>query len=169
MKRYLGLAALILAITAAAPAQENTGPRVVVPSRNTSRPRTVKATTTNSSITVRTHSGSDVIVESGDNGRRRLPDRTPDGLHRIDMPREMAVSEEGDTIVVRSPVSGGSLTITVPENTSLQLKSVSGSIKVDGVSGEVDASTTNASLDLTNVSGTIVADTTNGSIRASMA
>jgi Putative adhesin len=170
MKRYLGLTALILTVMAAAPAQESTGTHVVVPSRNPSRPRTVKISTVNSSITVRTHAGTDVIVETegGRSRGRQLPDRTADGLHRIDLPAEMTVSEEGDVINVRPPLSGGTVILTVPVNTSLQLKSVRGPIRVDGVHGEVDATATNGSLELTNVAGTIVADTTNGSITASM-
>lgn len=168
MKRYLGLAALLLAVTAAAPAQETTGARVVVPSSNTSRARVIKVTTVNAGITVRTHSGTDVIVETEGGRNRRLPDRTPDGLHRIDLPRDLSVSEDGDVINVRGPVNGGPIVLTVPMNTSVQLKSVGGSIRVDGVHGEVDASTTNARIEVMNISGTIVADTTNGSITASM-
>lgn len=170
MKRYLALTGLILTVCTLTPAQENTGSRVVVPSRNTSRPRVVKATTVNTGITVRTHSGTDVIVETegGRNRGRRLPDRTPDGLHRIDLPPGLSVSEEDNVINVRGPLSGGTLIITVPETISLQLKSVSGPIRVDGVHGEVDASCTNGSLQLENISGTLVADTTNGSLHASM-
>jgi DUF4097 and DUF4098 domain-containing protein YvlB len=167
MKRYLGLAALILAVTAAAPAQEPAGPRVVVPSSNAARPRTVKVTTVNSGITVRTHNTADVIVET-EGRNRRLPERTPDGLHRIDLPRDVTVSEEGDVINVKGPINGGPIVLTVPVNTSLQLKAVSGPIRVDGVHGEVDASSTNSRIEVMNVSGTIVADTTNGSITASM-
>jgi hypothetical protein len=168
MKRYLGLTALILAVAAAVPAQETAETRVVVPSSNASRPRTVKVTTVNSGITVRTHNGADVIVETAGGRNRRLPDRTPDGLHRIDLPRDVTVSEEGDVINVKGPVNGGPIVLTVPVNTSLQLKAVSGPIRVDGVHGEVDATSTNARVELMNVSGTIVADSTNGSITASM-
>jgi len=167
MKRYLGLAALILTVAATAGAQETSGPRVVVPSSNASQPRLVKVTTVNASISVHTHTGTEVIVES-EGGRNRRPERTPEGLHRIDLPRDMTVTQEGDVINVKGPINGGPISLTVPVNVSLQLKSVSGSIHVDGVHGEVDASTTNASVEVTNVSGTIVADTTNGSIRASM-
>jgi DUF4097 and DUF4098 domain-containing protein YvlB len=109
-----------------------------------------------------------VIVENEGGRNRRLPERTPDGLHRIDLPRDMTVTQEGDVINVKGPINGGPIALTVPVNVSLQLKSVSGSIRVDGVHGEVDASTTNASVEVMNVSGTVVADTTNGSIRASM-
>lgn len=167
MKRYLGLTALILTVAATVGAQETSGPRVVVPSSNASQPRLVKVTTVNASISVHTHPGTEVIVES-EGGRNRRPERTPEGLHRIDLPRDMTVTREGDVINVKGPINGGPIALTVPVNVSLQLKSVSGSIHVDGVHGEVDASTTNASVDVTNVSGTVVADTTNGSIRASM-
>jgi hypothetical protein len=169
MKRYLALTGFILmTIGMQAPAQETTGARVVVPSRNASRPRVVKTATVNSGVTVRTYNGTDVIVEIDGGRGRRLPERTPDGLHRIDLPRGLTITEDGDIINVQAPISGESLLITVPVNTSLQLKSVRGPIRVEGVQGEVDASCTNGAIDLTNISGTIVADTTNGSIRASM-
>jgi hypothetical protein len=165
MKRYSGLTALLLIVAAVAPAQE--GSRVVVPARNTSRPRLVRTTTVSARITVHTHPGTDVIVETSGGRSRHLPDRTPDGLHRIDLPPNTTVSEDDNVINIRGPLNGA-IDITVPENTSLQLKSVAGPIRVDGVKGEVDASCTNGSIELTNVSGTIVADTTNGPIRATM-
>ena len=167
MKRYLALTGLILAVMTAAPAQES-GTRVVVPSRNTSRPRLVKLTTVNSAITVRTHSGTDVIVETTDGRGRRLPDRTPDGLHRIDLPRDLSVSEDDNVINIRGPINSGSITVTVPVNSSMQLKSVRGPIHVEGVHGEVDASCTNGTIELLGISGTAVADTTNGAIHVSM-
>jgi hypothetical protein len=169
MKPILALTGLLLTVCALAPAQEETGTRVVVGAANTPRPRVVRTTTVNNSITVRTHAGTDVIVElEGGRGRRRLPDRTPDGLHRIDLPDGLRVTNENDAIVVHSPISGGNLVITVPVETSLHLKSVSGAIRVEGVHGEVDVTTTNGSLNLDNISGTVVADTTNGSIHANM-
>jgi DUF4097 and DUF4098 domain-containing protein YvlB len=169
MKRSLALGGLILTVCALASAQEETGTRVVVAPSNTARPRVVRSATVNAAITVRTHAGTDVIVEmEGGRSRRRLPERTPDGLHRIDMPEGLRVTEEDNAIVVHAPVSGGNVLITVPVETSLRLKSVSGSIRVEGVHGDVEVSTTNASLELTNIAGSIVADSTNGSIRASM-
>ncbi len=45
-----------------------TGDRVVVPAGNSSRPRVIKANVSNGSITVKTHAGQDVIVESGGRG-----------------------------------------------------------------------------------------------------
>jgi hypothetical protein len=169
MLRYFAIAGLGLALWIPAAAQETQETRVVVPARNGVRPRVVKATATNAGITVKSYTGTEIIVEASDGShRRRLPDRTPDGLHRIDMPPEMNISQDGDVVEVRVPDQAHAVTITVPADISVQLKATNGSIRVDGVHGEVDASSTNGRIDLSNISGTIVADTNNGDIRAVM-
>lgn len=175
MKRYLALAGLTLLASTFAPAQESTGQRVVVPARNTSRPRVLKASILNAGITVKTHSGTDVIVETAEpttprRVRTRERDQAPPGMHRIDLPTgDFNVEEEDNVITIHSgPSMGGNLIVTVPVNTSLQLKSTHGPVIVDGVHGEVDATSTNGRVELMNISGTIVAETTNGSIKASM-
>ena len=63
-------------VCALASAQESTGQRVVVPARNTTHPRVVKASLLNSGITVKTHAGKDVIVESTRFFRERDRERT---------------------------------------------------------------------------------------------
>jgi Putative adhesin len=169
MKRFFALTSSLLAVCAILSAQDTAG-RIVVPSRNSSRPRVVKVSTVNSGIAVKTYGGNEVIIETGE-GRRsqRPPERTPDGLRRLDLPpRGFSVEEEDNVITIHPGINGPALEITVPVNTSLQLRSVHGPIRVDGVHGDVEASCTNGGLELTNVTGTIVADTTNGSIKASM-
>ncbi len=170
MQRYLAIAGLGLALWLPAAAQESQGPRVVVPARNGSHPRLVKATASNAGITVKTHEGTDVIVEQADGARHgwRRAETTPPGMHRIDLAPGLTVTEEGDVVDIRVPSEAGTITITVPVETSLQLKSSNGGIRVDGVHGEVDASSSNAALDLLNISGTVVADTSNGAIHATM-
>jgi DUF4097 and DUF4098 domain-containing protein YvlB len=174
MKRYLALTGLTIMVCALAFAQESTGQRVVVPARNTTHPRVLKATLLNAGITVRTHAGKDVIVEttasSRDRERERARERTPDGMRRIDLPLGgFSVEEEDNVITIRSGVSlGGNLVVSVPVDTSVQLRATHGSVTVDGLHGEIDASSTNGRVELLNISGTIVAETTNGSIRASL-
>ena len=173
MKRYLALTGLTLTVCALACAQENTGDRVVVPARNTSHPRVVNAALTHGSITVKTYNGKDVIVEApGSSGRRdrdRDRDRTVDGLKRIDMPTHGLVVEEEDNVIhIRSSSETESLVISVPADTSLDLKSTHGSITADGVHGEVEATSTHGDINLSNISGTVVAGTTNGSIKVNM-
>lgn len=169
MKRYMALTGFTLLVCALAPAQDNTGNRVVVPARNSSRPRLVKASLTNAGITVRTHAGKEVIVESSAGGSRRQ-ERNSEGLRRIDIPiGGYNVEEEDNVITIHGNASmGGNLLVTVPADTSVQLRSTHGPVVVEGVRGEIEVNSTNGKIELTNVSGTVVASTTNGAIRASL-
>jgi hypothetical protein len=165
MKRSLTLAGLLLAVCALSCAQETTGDRVVVPARNTSHPRVVNATVHEGSITVKTSSGNDVIVETG----RTHAESAPAGMKRIDLPRGLDVEEEDNVITVRTHAGGSPhLIITVPVDTSLNLKSYNGSIAVEGVHGEIDASSHNGQITLAGVSGTVVANAFNGALKVAM-
>jgi DUF4097 and DUF4098 domain-containing protein YvlB len=171
MKRSLALMGLTLAVCALACAQDNTGDRVVVPARNTTHPRVVNASTTHGSIVVKAYNGKEVIVEtSSGSGSRRNTDRTVDGLRRIDLPaRGLVVEEEDNVIQVRVNSSEAhNLVITVPQDTSLHLRSTHGHISAEGIHGEIEVSDTNGEINLTGISGTVVADTTNGSIKVTM-
>ncbi len=170
MKRYLVLTGLILNLGALVCAQDTTGDRVVVPARNTSRPRVVKANVSNGSITVRTHTGQDVIVETGSR-HERGPERTVDGLRRLDLPpRGLEVQEDDNVITVRlsGEARNASLYLTVPVDTSLELLSSNGPVNVDGVHGELDLTSHNGAITATNVAGTVVADTHNGALKVTL-
>jgi hypothetical protein len=169
MKLSLTLAGLTLAVGALACAQETTGGRVVVPARNTSHPRVVNASVFQGSITVKTYSGNQVIVEtSGPGDARQGASAAPAGMKRIDVPRGLYVEEEDNVITVRSHLGSAHLTITVPVDTSLNLKSNNGGIAVEGVHGEIDASSHNGQITLANVSGTVVANAFNGALKVTM-
>src|SRR3954469_12566636 len=159
MKPYLALTGMTLMLCALASAQESTGQRVVVPARNTTHPRVVKASLLNSGITVKTHAGKDVIVESvaststRERDRGRTRERAPDGMRRIDLPfGGFSVEEEDNVITIRSGASmGGNLVVTVPVETSVQLRATHGPIVVDGLHGEIDATSTNGRVELMNI------------------
>jgi hypothetical protein len=169
MRRTFALMGMMLAVCALACAQADG--RVVVPARNSSRPRVVIASSNNGSITVKTYDGKDVIVESGD-GRTRNRTRggAPDGMRRIDIPdRGLVVEEEDNTITVQDHTPGGThITITVPPDTSLKLSSHNGPLYAEGVHGEIDAECQNGGIKLVNVSGTVLADSHNGGINVVM-
>jgi DUF4097 and DUF4098 domain-containing protein YvlB len=58
-------------------------------------------------------------------------------------------------------------TVTVPAEASLRLvKTVNGSVKVDGVGGEVEVSTVNGSIDTTGLRNDARIETVNGSVKA---
>ncbi|HYW42303.1 MAG TPA: DUF4097 family beta strand repeat-containing protein [Bryobacteraceae bacterium] len=170
MKRLAALLGLTFSLCALAGAQQTTGDRVVVPARNSTHPRVVNAKVTRGTITVKTYTGNEVIVEADRaSGKREAPD-TYQGLKRIDLPRGgLEVTEEDNVVRVRTgEMHDGSLVITVPVDTSLQLSSTFGPITVDGVHGDIDASTTHDGITLTNVSGTVLANSTHGNIKVSM-
>lgn len=167
MKRIFALTGITVAVCALAFAQDN---QIVVPSRNSTRPRVVDVATSNGSIMVKTHEGKDVVVESG-GIRSRREMQAPPGMHRIDIPnRGLEVQEQDNTITVRdhSPGGGESVTIMVPVDTSLHLRSSNGSIHVDGVHGEVDAETHNGSMHILNISGSVLANTNNSRVEVTM-
>jgi hypothetical protein len=171
MKTTLALAGLALTLCSFTPAQDNTGQRVVVPVRNSSRPRKVSAHTLQGGITVKAYNGKEVIVESTDNPSRppRRPE-TVDGMRRIDgIPRGLTVEEEDNQITVRmSPPGHGSVVITVPTDTSLDLHTTQGPVTVEGVKGEIVVDAMNSAINLTNVSGNVLAHSLNGGIKVVM-
>jgi DUF4097 and DUF4098 domain-containing protein YvlB len=168
MRTILALAGLTLMVCAPLAAQES-GDRVVVPARNSSRPRLVKANLTNGSIAVRTHAGKEVIVESREPQHQRQ-EQTREGLKRIHVPGGggLEVIEEDNVITVRAGNVNQSLVISVPVDTSLQIKAINGEVEVDGVHGELDVSSRNGKVTMTNVAGTVLADSHNGSVKVVM-
>lgn len=162
-------------------AQDTTsGDRVVVPAGNSSRPRLVNISMLHGGITVKTHSGKEVIVETqvSTEASRKSPkeknkdrDTTPDGLHRLDLPFKSGLEVEADdnVITVRTRANSGvSVVVTVPVDTSLKLHTLSGTINVDGVHGELDVDALNGAVTLNNVSGTVLAHSLNGALKVSM-
>lgn len=167
MKPILATTGLVLFVCAVGFAQSS-GDRIVVPSRGSSRPRVVNCSLLNGKITVKTHSGSDVIVE-GEGGQSH--EERQGGMRRIggDGVNGLEVVEDDNVITVQEhPAGNRSVSIVVPVDTSLKLHTLSGAIEVGGVHGEVEVHTLNGHLTLTNISGTITADSQNGPIRVTM-
>ena len=168
MKATLASTGLLLALCALAGAQDTTGNRVVVPARNTSHPRVINCNVLNGSITIKTHGGTEVIVEEPSGARAGAA--THDGMKRIDVSmRGLEVVEDDNVITIHNRLGGrGNIFITVPADTSLHLKSLNGNVNVDGVHGEVSAHTQGGHITLDHISGTVMADSLNGPIHVEM-
>jgi hypothetical protein len=168
MKRVILISAVLTA--AAAWGQEPAVDRVTVPFSDASRPRMLKASVLNGSITVKGYDGKDVIIEtrSRGDGRQRAP-RRADGLRRIDVGSYGLTAEEQDNVVrvSTSPSHGDvDLVIQVPLLTSLQLRGQNnGTISVERVEGEMDIDNLNGPVKLMNVSGVVVAHSLNGEVQ----
>jgi hypothetical protein len=167
MKTILAPTGLILVVCALACAQDATGDRVVVPKGNSSRARVVNCSLLSGSITVKAYSGNEVIVE-GEHATSRQPSSSG-GMRRIGgSTRGLEVVADDNVITVRRNPGAGNVYLQVPADTSLKLHTMSGSIEVDGVHGEVEVHTMNGRLELSNISGTVTADSQNGPIKVSM-
>jgi hypothetical protein len=173
MKPTYAIIGLALVLTPAVPAQDTGGERVVVPARNTSRPRKVTAHLMSGSITVKAYSGKDVIVESTEGSasrsrRYREAPPPPPGMHRLDVPPPgLTVEEEDNQITVKAQLHTG-LVISVPPDTSLDLHTMSGAIDVEGVKGEIVVDTMNGKASLSNVGGNVLAHSMNGPLMVTM-
>jgi Putative adhesin len=148
--------------------------RVTVPLSDPAQPANVKVRLISGSITVTVGSGPQVVVEEqgGRVEREPNPPNIPPGMHRIDLgSRGFSVEEDHNSVTI-SPQRGqaGNLTIQVPVNTSVDLKTVNGSfIQVTGIRGEMDVENTNGSIELKDVSGPVTAHTVNGSVTVNLA
>jgi hypothetical protein len=173
MKRVISTAVfaiVVLAAVASAQGQDVSGERLVVNFSDPSRPGLLRVNLVNNGITVRTHTGREVIIESTSRqGRGRVDRGVPPGLRRIDTNPGVAIEEENNVMTVTNMRSSGNLDIQVPARTNLNLRTVNGgNIDVEGVEGEIEVTNTNGNVLLNNVAGSVVAHATNGRIVATL-
>jgi hypothetical protein len=163
---------VLFAAACAVLAAQDSGDKVTVPFRDGSAAKTLKVSLQNGSVTVKGYEGKDAIIEGsgGRSSRSRRPSNVTDGMKRIDnFTMGLDVTEENNTITVVGSDSAGHVTIQVPVQTALILRSVNGgAITVENISGSIDANHTNGSINITNVSGSVLANTTNGKVIVSL-
>jgi hypothetical protein len=139
-----------------------------------SRPGLLKVTLFNGGIVVRTHSASDVIIDSKASSHRgrQFPPAASEGLRRIDSSAAgLSVEEENNvmTINTRNFDRSGDFEIQVPAKTNLNLKTFNGGeILVEGVEGDIEVENSNGRVVLNNVAGSVVAHSMNGRVVASL-
>lgn len=157
------------AVCAMALAQDSEN-RVTVAFSNPNRPRVLVVNQIQGSITVRGYDGKDAIIEGSHVGQRTRDSDGHPGMHRIDQPSGMDITENDNTITIHPDVIHSSnISIQVPVETSLKLKTVNGGkITVEGISGDVEADNTNGSIAVTDVSGSVVASSTNGKVTVTL-
>lgn len=167
MKRVL---AVLIAAGGLAAWTQDSPERVTVPFSDPSRPKMVKVSLLNGGITVRGYNGKEVIVESRshDEDSRRHREPPPAGMHRIYGGGAGLQAEESEntiTIGTERINSTSEITVQVPVETSLKLRTVNGgNIVVENVSGDVDVDNTNGAVTLTHISGSAVAHALNGRV-----
>ncbi len=171
MKRHSALLGISLVFCTLGVAQDTGTDRVVVPARNSTAARKVDVNLMGGSITVKAYAGKEVIVESkGSSRRSSREDKDAQGMKRLDLgQRGLSVEEENNVVTVRMQhAQNGDLTISVPADTSLILRTMHGEINVEGVKGELNVDSMNGKINLTNVSGSVLANTMNGKMTVVM-
>jgi hypothetical protein len=148
--------------------------RITLPFSDPSRPKSLIVDIPMGSVTITGYDGNDAIIEysgRGDRPRRKARQGDmPPGMHRLDQPTN-AVEATQENNVVR--VKGGfldrlNIEIKVPKQTTLDLKTMNGSISVEGISGEMTIDAMNGHINVQDASGPVVAHSMNGRIVASL-
>ena len=164
---------MLLAAAGVMLAAQDSADQIKVPFRDASGAKTLKVSLQNGSVTVKGYDGKDALIETSGgrfSSRTKRPSNIPEGMHRIDnSAMGLDVTEENNVISVVGDNQTGHVTIQVPVQTSLVLRSVNGgAIEVENISGSIDANHTNGSIKITNVSGSVLANTTNGKVLVSL-
>ena len=148
--------------------------QVTVPLTDANRAATIRVDAMRGDITVRGYDGRDVIVGTKESAKAKArakqskPDR--EGLKRIEMMGANFTAEERENVVTINSRGHGSddMEVQVPRNATLKVKTMSGEIVIDGVRGEIEASSHNGEVTLTNVEGSVVAHSLNGDIKVTL-
>jgi hypothetical protein len=163
---------LLLTAAGAASAQDNP---VTVAFSDPSRPGTVRGNVMSGGLTIKTHAGRDVIIQTraGRVSSRSRAQREAEnqGLRRLEaVASGLSVEEENNIMNIGTTrMNSNELDIQVPVRTNLKVSMVNGdNIVIEGVDGEIEITNNNGNITLTDVSGSVVAHSSNGNLTASL-
>jgi len=154
----------IALLATAAQAQD----KVNVPFSDPTRPGMVKASVLNGGITVKAYEGKEVLVEAKVRDEEKHSGRASN-MRRIPMTSTgLSVEEEDNRVSISCDSTQRTidLTISVPVNTSLELRSTNdGDIVVTGVNGEINVNNVNGEVKLLGIAGNAIAHALNGDVK----
>jgi hypothetical protein len=143
---------------------------LVVPFTHPGQPGRVELQMLGGNITVKPAPGNDVII----NGLAEpmhgpaTSDETR-GMHRLTQPGNFGTDVDNNTITIHPGFREQNIDLQVPAGAGLSLKSVHGSIQVQGITGDLELETVDGSIWLDQVGGSVVAHALNGSVTANLA
>ena len=145
-------------------------PEITIQFSDPSRPGTVTTSHWQGDITVTGYDGEHVVVSTANriNGldEEKVPERAQ-GLRRIGGAGGMNITERNNVITIESHALTGhtrDLTVRVPRDTSLQLATTTGEMRITAVDGEVEVHTMAGDVHLTDVSGPTVVHAQDGDV-----
>lgn len=157
---------------------EEAAERVAVPFSDPAKPGKIEVSLINGAISVSGYEGKEVIVESKTSAQVVIPGAPEKAASKYPgMKRLTAVGgglhiDEADNVMrINSPAwkADTSLVLRVPLNTSLRLNTVNGGdIRVENVSGEIEAANVNGDIVISRASGAVAAHTVNGKVMATI-
>jgi DUF4097 and DUF4098 domain-containing protein YvlB len=162
------LALLLLYLPAAA---QQDSDQIAIPLSEPGKAGKLSVQSLNGGIKVEGYNGKEVVIRyTSDGDRRSSKPEMANGMRRVsDNNLGLDIKEERNEVEVKvnSWMKKADLTILVPRNFSLHLRTVNdGLIEVKDVQGELDISNVNGSVLLHSISGAAVVNTVNGEIEA---
>jgi Putative adhesin len=148
--------------------------RTTLPFSDPSRPKSLIVDIPDGSVKITGYDGSDAVIEYSGRGeglrRNTREGDTPPGMHRLDPPAStLDATQENNVVRVKGNFWGRrNIEIKVPKQTTLDLKTMNGSISVEGISGEMTIDAMNGHISVQDASGPVVAHSMNGRIVASV-
>ena len=149
--------------------------RTTLPFSDPSRPKSLIVDIPDGSVKIIGYDGNDAVIEYSGRGeglrRKAREGDVPPGMHRLDQPpNTVDATQENNVVRVKGGFWGRlNIEIKVPKQTTLDLKTMNGSISVEGVSGEMTIDAMNGHINVQDASGPVVAHSMNGRIVASVA
>jgi DUF4097 and DUF4098 domain-containing protein YvlB len=145
--------------------------RHTIPLTDPGRPARVHIESVNGAIHVEGHAGKDVILEVAYSGApRRERNVDTKGMKRLDLGMDgLEAEEQNNQVKIESGGPGKmDLHVLVPAQSSVKVESVDGGdLRLEGISGGVEAECVNGKIILNNLSGAVSAEGVNGGIVAS--
>jgi len=148
--------------------------RTTLPFSDPSRPKSLIVDIPDGSVKITGYDGNEAVIEYSGRGeglrRKAREGDVPPGMHRLDPPAStLDATQENNVVRVKGGVWGRfNIEIKVPKQTTLDLKTMNGSISVDGISGEMTIDAMNGHINVQDASGPVVAHSMNGRIVASV-
>ncbi len=170
MKNSVTCAVALLVSMAMFAADGLAQPAITIQFSDPSRPGTVTTSHWQGDITVTGYDGEHVVVSTANriNGldEEEVPERAQ-GLRRIGGAGGMNITERNNVITIEDHALTGhtrDLTVRVPRDTSLQLATTTGEMRITAVDGEVEVHTMAGDVHLTDVSGPTVVHAQDGDV-----
>jgi len=165
---FFAVATMLAAQDAAPPPQ-----RITLPFSDPSRPKTLSVDIPMGSVKITGYDGADAVIEysrHGDGPRRKeRQGDVPPGMHRLDQPASLDATQENNVVHVKGNFWGRlNAEIKVPKQITLDIKTMNGSVSVEGISGEMTIDALNGHITVQDASGPVIAHSLNGRIVASI-